>query len=148
MGSIIVFIKKYMSLIIPTGIFIVSIVFIVLSLMTKKSLAENIEKTSISKSNAIKSLIRNAPTEKQHEQEKRYQDAYAKDAGSIVQLVKQSSLRDLISYNIFPEPQDTSRQLYLDFGNDYRKAIEDLVKSMKALDAPGEAAISKVTGHL
>lgn len=148
MGSIIVFIKKYMSLIIPTGIFIVSIVFIVLSSTTKKSLAENIEKTSLSKSNAIKSLIRNTPAEKQYEQEKRYQDAYAKDAGSIVQLIKQSSLRDLISYNIFPKPQDTSRQLYLDFGNDYRKALEDLVKSMKALDAPGEAAISEVTGHL
>lgn len=148
MGSIIVFIKKYMSLIIPTGIFIVSIVFIVLSSTTKKSLAENIEKTSLSKSNAIRSLIRNTPAEKQYEQEKRYQDAYAKDAGSIVRLIKQSSLRDLISYNIFPKPQDTSRQLYLDFGNNYRKAIEDLVKSMKALDAPGEAAISEVTGHL
>ncbi len=148
MGSIIVFIKKYISLIIPTGIFIVSIVFIVLSSMTKKSLAANIEKTSLSKSSEIKSLIRNTPAEKQYEQEKRYQDAYAKDAGSIDQLIKQSSLKDLISYNIFPKPQDTSRQLYLDFGNDYRRAIEDLVKSMNALDAPGEAAISEVTGHL
>ena len=148
MGSIIVFIKKYISLIIPTGIFIVSIVFIVLASSTKKSLAENIEKGSLSKSKAIKSLIRNTPSDKQYEQEKNYQDAYEKDAGRIDQLIKQSSLKDLTSYSIFPKPQDTSRQLYLDFGNDYRKAIENLVKSIGALDAPGEAAISEATSHM
>ncbi len=148
MGSIKAFIKKYISLIIPTGIFIVAIVVIVLSSTTKKSLAEDIESSSLAQSSAIKSLIRKTPPGKQYEQEKLYQDAYSKDAKRIKQLIKQSSLQSLINYNIFPKPEDTSRQLYVDFGKDYRQAIENLVKSINALDAPGEAAISEATRHM
>jgi hypothetical protein len=142
------FIKKYMSLIIPMVILIVSIVFVVLSFMAKSALVEDIGRNSVSKANKLKSALKNTPSERQYLEVKRYQDAYAKDLGQIGETMARSSQRGLLSYRVFPEPKDNSRQLYFDFGDDYRKALEAMLKEVNALDAPTEALISEAMGPL
>ena len=142
------FIKKYMSLIIPAVVLIVAVVFIVLSFMAKSALIEEIDSGSVSKSKRLKSALRDTPSERQYLEAKRYQDAYAKDLGQIGATMAYSSSRELLSYEIFPKPKDNSRQLYVNFGNDYRKALEDMLKEIDALDAPAEALINEAMGPL
>jgi hypothetical protein len=64
----------------------------------------------------------------------------------IDDLIRQSSQRELIAWNIFPEPKDTSSQVYVEYGKNFQKAIERMLEELKALDAPSENEIRQRTG--
>jgi len=141
------FIRKYSALLIPIGIIFVSVLIFIPTILMGHSLRNEIEQGSVSQGDTIGSMVRKAPSSEQYEIEKQYQAQQGKDADGIAQLAKQSSQRMLISYKIFPEPKGISQQRYVDFGKDYRSAIEKLVKSMNALDAPSESDIQKETNR-
>ncbi len=138
------FIRKYSGFLIPIGIVFVAGLLFVPTILAGRSIRKNIE---VSKAQAAKiaSMLKNTPPRAQAEVEKLYQSEHKKDADEIAQLSRQSSQRALISYNIFPEPKDTSQQVFVQFGVQYRTAIEELIKSMGALDAPSNIDIRKET---
>ncbi|MHC5060260.1 MAG: hypothetical protein ACYTFK_04145 [Planctomycetota bacterium] len=136
------FIRKYLSLLVPVLIVFVAIVLFVPTFLTGKSISKDME-TSIADGKKITSLLKKTPCVAQAEVEKLYQIEHKKDADEIVQLARQSNLRELVSYNIFPKPQDTSQQVFVQFGARYRTKIEELIKSMNALDAPRDIDIRK-----
>jgi hypothetical protein len=137
------FLKRYLSIVIPASILLVGVVFIVLTFIVNGSVAEEMDK-SISTGRRVSTLASQVPSEQQPAVEKQYQDKHEEDANRIEQLFVDTTTRELISYNIFPEPIDTSRQLFTNFGNEYREAIEELVDSMNAVDAPSDSEISAV----
>ena len=135
------FIKRYLSIIIPAAILLVAVVFIALTFIVNGGVASEMEK-SISTGRRVSSLASQVPSEQQPAIEKQYQDKHEEDAQRIKQLFTETTTRQLISYDIFPEPVDTSRQLFTNYGNDYRAKIEELVASMNAVDAPSDSEIS------
>jgi hypothetical protein len=51
--------------------------------------------------------------------------------------------RELLSYRIFPEPIDTSSLLFKEYGETYRKSLEDLLVRINARECPSEAELNK-----
>jgi hypothetical protein len=143
------FIKKYIVLIIPVVIAVVAFAILIPAKLVGGSLKESIKKKSISQGTRIKSLTREGqvPPQKQYEQEKLYQEQFKAEADAIIEMSNQSSLRELLDYEVF-SIEDASSQLYIDFGKKFREAIhgpEGLLKRMNSLDAPSEVDFRKET---
>jgi hypothetical protein len=135
-------IRKYAALLLPMGILLVAVVLFVPTLLAGRSISKSME-SSIANGRKLASMRSKTPCKAQAEVEKLYQIEHKKDADEIVQLSRRSTQRELISYKIFPKPKDTSQQVFVQFGTKYRATIEELVKSMNALDAPRDIDIRK-----
>lgn len=134
------FIKKHSVLLIPAGIALAAGVVIVLTILTSHSLAKNIAKNSVGPDGQITSLLRKPHSERQPDVQKGIMDQLAQDVKGVVNLSRQCSMRELISY-IFPEPTDSSQQVFDEYGENYRVAVESLVRNMRALEAPSEMEV-------
>ena len=137
------FIKKYLSLMIPVGVTLVAVVLLMVGLMKAQSLQEQMQE-SISIGRRIASYKDQNISASQWELEREYQQAHARDANEISAMAKENSQRELLSYKIFPEPKETSAQIFYNFGQEYRSAIESLIKDIGALDVPTEAELNNL----
>ena len=140
------FIKKYSILLIPVGIALVAVVFIVLTMMTSKSLAKDIQTGSVGPAGQISSLLSKPVPVAQAKVEEEYQTEHETDAKGVALLGRQSSMRSLMRDDIFPEPTDTSQQLFDDYRKTFKDGIDGLLKSMNAVDAPDENDIKNEVG--
>lgn len=140
------FIKKYSTLLIPAVITLVALVVFVFVFLSQRALGNDVTDKSLSPHKQITSMLNKVPSASQAQEEASYQEQHAKDAENIVRLAKEGTQRELISYKIFPEPKGTSSQLFIEFGNDYRSSIEELITRMRALDAPTDIEIQNETG--
>jgi hypothetical protein len=77
------------------------------------------------------------------EREKKRQEEHAKDANEIAVLAEQSTQRELLSYDIFLDPNISSTLVFQEFGQRYREAIDDILTRANAGDCPTEAEIEK-----
>lgn len=141
MDKILVFIKKYTSLLIPAGIALFGVIFIVLTVMFAGPLKEKMAK-SARQGQTVDRLIGSAHSTKDVENETYYQNQLEDDSKKVEQLARQTTQRDLIAYDIFPEPDDSSVQIFSSFGKKYRIAIEGLLKKANARSAPTSNEIS------
>ena len=137
------FIKKYSVLLIPVGIALAAGVVIVLTILTSRSLARDIAKNSLGPADDIARLLDKPISERQPEVEKEIQDQRAQDVKGVVNLSRQCSMRELISYRIFLEKRDSSQQVFDEYGENYRAAVESLVRNMRALEAPGDMEVQE-----
>ncbi|MGE4285915.1 MAG: hypothetical protein AB7F23_04810 [Phycisphaerae bacterium] len=135
------FIKRYLSVIIPGVIFVVGIFVLVLTFIFNAALMKDM-KARKSQAATINSLIARAPSAEQYKREAAYQKQHEEDARAVESLFLQSTLRELVSYRIFPAPKDTSRQIYDEFSRNYRAAIEEMVAAVSGVDAPSDSEIS------
>jgi hypothetical protein len=101
---------------------------------------------SVNVGKQVGSVERTVVSSKQYEEAKKYEDAYQADANEIENLARQTSQRELISYKIFPEPNEKSAQIFNEFRRAYAGIYEGLVKDMNALDAPTDNEIRKQAG--
>ncbi|MHC4552116.1 MAG: hypothetical protein ACYSUT_05035 [Planctomycetota bacterium] len=138
------FFKKYTALLPSIGIVIVAVLLFFPMMLVGKGVTKKME-ASVRDGKKVSSLSGNVPSKDAPEQIKTYMDQLEEEKKTIVDLMTQSSQRLLISYDVFP-PKSTSSQLYMDFGNNYRAAIESLVQGMKAQDAPSKLEIQEKTG--
>ncbi len=140
------YLKKYSALLLPAGLLLVGLVLFVLTILigrtvgAKKQDWERMAQT-------LDSLAQTTPPKEQAEQVQRVLQQYKADAEAVQRMSVQSSQRELIKYGIFPKSEDTSSQVYLDFGRRYRAAVEQMITDrLKALDAPSESEIRAAGG--
>ncbi len=141
-----IFVKKYISLIIPGAILVLAILLLIPTWLIGGSIKEKMQKR-VRELESINRMVDDIPSQSQYEQEKSYQDKLEQQANAIEQSLIATSQRELISYKVLPEPQDTSTLLFVDFGEEYRRVLGDLVGSIGALDAPTSAEIRNVTSR-
>ena len=134
------FIKRYISIIIPAAIFIVGIGMLVLTFFSNTSLNDEVKK-SVSMWKQVSSLASQTPSAEQYKVEAAYQKMHEEDATTIENMFLQSTMRELISYKIFPKPKDTSRQIFTEYSTKYRNAIELMVQNVGGVDAPSDKEI-------
>lgn len=96
----------------------------------------------------VESAIRSAVPARQFEIAKTYEDKHQQDACDIQKLAIETTQRELLSYKIFPEPEESSRQIFDEFKKTYNTAFERLIKDMNALDAPTDIEIRKEIGSI
>jgi len=137
------FIKKYLSLIIPTAVTLVAVVFLTVSLLMAQSLQEQLEE-SISTARRVSTYKGQKISSSQWKLERKYQEAHGRDANEISTAAKESSQRELLSYKIFPEPKETSAQIFKEFGQRYRQILEELLGSIGALDSPTDVELKSL----
>ncbi len=140
------FIKKNMAIIVPAGIAVVAVLLFVPTSIIRGKIRKNLD-SSVSQARSIESMIKTTTSARQSEIVKNYQDQHQQDANNISNLAMQSTQRQLLSYKIFPEPNEISQQIFGQFERNYTKAIEDLIlKDLGAMDAPTDAEIQQASG--
>jgi hypothetical protein len=137
------FLKSYSSLLWPIIIGLAAVVFLILSPLMGGKLEKRISKESISTGKEIKYLSEEAVSARQSDEEKKYQDAYENDANQIAALAEQSSRRELLSYNIFPEPKDTSSLIFDEFSERFLDGLDELLVEINAKDCPTDAELER-----
>lgn len=140
------FLKKYSALLLPAGLLLVGLIFFVPILLLGRTISvkkQNWEKMA----SDLDRLVQTTPPEEQAKQVQRILQRLQEEVKTVQTIALQTTQRELIKYRIFPKSEDTSSQIYLDFGRRYRAAVEDLITArLKALDAPSEAEIRAAGG--
>jgi len=139
-------IKKYASLAVPIAIVVLALIFLGVTVLQGRSLVARMERESLAVGRQIDQLVAKAVPEQQWAEEKKYQDAHEQDATQIARLGIHSSLRHLISYRIFPEPKDTSRQVFTNFGQAVRQYIENLIEQVHGRGVPTQDELQSLLG--
>ena len=139
--------KKYSALMPSVMITVVALLLFLPTMLVGKKVSAKME-SSARTASSVQSLVRDVPSRSEAEQWQVNMDKFAEQVEQINQSAIQSSRRDLITYDyvIFPEPVDPSSQIYTEFGNQYRNAVESLIERMNALDAPSDSEIRALTG--
>jgi hypothetical protein len=145
--DIVKIIKKNTSIIIPVAITLVAALLFIPTVMIQGKVGKKLEQSQ-RLGNEIKSAISSSVSAKQIEIVKNYEDKHQLDANEIQKLAIQTSQRELLSYKIFPEPNESSVQIFNEFKKAYRAAFVKLVEDMKALDAPSDIEIRKESGSM
>jgi hypothetical protein len=130
--------RAYSVLLWPGVIILVSVGVMAAALMMGSSFKRKADKESLPLANQVKKLLDNSVAAGQAEVEGRYEEAYQADANKIARLSKESTQREPLSYDIFPEPKDKSSLLFTRFGNKFCQQIDGLTKKVNGQDCPGE----------
>lgn len=139
--------KKNTSIIIPAVITVVAVLlFIPMTMMRGKIMARLEESVGLGRQ--VDSSLRTITSGKQYEVVKIFEDLHEADANEIEKLAKQTSQRELLSYKVFPEPNETSVQIFNEFKRAYMTFFTKLTEDMKALDAPTDIEIRKEAGPI
>ncbi len=133
--------KSSSSLLVPIVIALVAVVLFVPNQLLSSRLKRQIESESVAKGMIVKGLDV-VPREQLTHKEK-YDDDYAKDANQIEELAKRTAQRELLSYEIFPKPNDTSALIFTRFGQKFRTGTEQLLAEVRAGDCPTDAEIDR-----
>jgi hypothetical protein len=144
---VLVFLKKYTAMLPSIGILIGTLLLFVPVLLIGGSVKKDMT-ASVNTARQVQSELGDVPSRDKPQQVKLYMDKLEEDASKIELLALQSCQRDLITYDdvIFPKPVDSSAQVFHEFGSNYRMAIEEMLKNVKALDAPSDAEIRAKIG--
>jgi len=137
--------RAYSVLIWPAIILLACGAVLTATVLLGRGLKQKVSNESVPIGNKVLAQLKSSPAAKQAEVEKRYQDAYQHDANSIQRLSIQSSERELLSYDIFPQPKDTSTLLFTRFGENYRHGIEAMIKKANGHDCPNADEIKVAT---
>lgn len=137
--------KKNTAIIIPAAIAIVAVLLFIPTAMMRSKISTNLEQSK-RLAQEVDSTTNSVISEKQYELVKAYEDLHAQDSNDIHNLAVQTTQRELLSYKIFPEPNETSTQIFNEFRQAYVAAFAKLIKDMNALDAPSDAEIKKDAG--
>jgi hypothetical protein len=130
-------VRNYSSFILPTALMAVALfLLLVPAPLMSGRLKERMDKESADSGKRIKSLSSKGIVREQWKVEHNYQDALAKDANEIARLARQSSQRELLSYVIFPKPNETSTLIFEDFGRRYRSQLKKLIADLGGRERP------------
>jgi hypothetical protein len=145
--DIVKILKKNISIIIPAVIAVLAALLFIPTIIIQDKISEKL-KQSERLGKEVESVIRSAVPAGQFEIVKIYEDKHQQDANEIQKLAIQTTQRGLLSYKIFPEPNETSIQIFNEFKKAYNSAFAKLIKDMNALDAPTDIEIRKETGSM
>ncbi len=138
-------IKGYSSLLLPIGIVIIGVVPLAVAQLMSSRLKEQIVTKSVGPGEKVQRYLSSAPSIDQWKVEKVRQDQLAADANTVEQLIRQTTERKLLSYNLFPSPaKNFSSMIFQQFGEAFRGGIEQELSSVNAGDCPSEAEISSI----
>jgi len=138
--------KNNLSLLIPVIIALVSVLLFIPTQLMSSKLKNQVEQESINKGiKTVERLEKTAVSREQYEKEAERQKAHAADANEIAKLAKQTTQRELLSYDLFPapDPNGFSGLIFQHFGQQYRSGIDELVASVKGRDCPTDAEIER-----
>lgn len=137
------FLRNNLSLFIPVIIVIIGLALFLPTRLISARLRKQIEDESGRASSRVERLLKDPVTKEAADKAQESIAVIAQDANQISQLVANSCKRELLSYRIFPEPNETSRYIFEVFGKTYVKRVDDLLSGIGAGDCPTDAEIDR-----
>ncbi len=136
--------KSKSALLVPIIIGLVGGLLLIPTQLMSSKLKKQIKSESVSTiGKSIQSLRRETISSEQWKKEQERHLDYAKDVNEIALLAKRSTQRELLSYKMFPEPQDKSQFTFLEFSKRYCDALRALVTGINGRDCPTETELEK-----
>ncbi|MDT8302058.1 MAG: hypothetical protein RQ760_11285 [Sedimentisphaerales bacterium] len=135
--------KNNIPLLMSVIITLIAVILLVTASFVSAKLTSEMQTTSVKMGKDVERELNSPPLSKTLEQERKLQEEHAKDANEIALLAKQTTMRELLSYDIFLDPNISSTVVFREFGKRYREAIDDLLVRVKAGDFPTEAELQK-----
>ena len=136
--------KSNLSLLVPFIIALASGLLFVPTLLMSSKLRQQVEQKSIREGGrSVQILQDKAVSREQYQVEAERQKAHASDANAIEALAMQNTQRQLLSYDIFPEPNGSSTLVFQEFGKHFREAIDELIVRTNGRDRPTDAELSR-----
>lgn len=136
--------KTHSSLLVPVVIGLVGGLLFIPALLMSSKLKGQMANESITRGGRqIGLLSKSAVARDQWKEEEAYQQEHKKDANEIEDLARQSTQRELLSYEIFPAPKDKSQSIFDEFGQQFRGAVDKLIDRMNAGECPSKADLEK-----
>jgi len=135
--------KNNVSLLVSIIIALIAVLLFVPAKLWSSSLKERVNRTSVMMGNKVRSELRDAVSREQGKEVAKRDVVYQSDANQIALLARQSTERELLSYDIFPSRKDSSALIFKVFGERYRVGIDGALKRMNASDCPTEAELSR-----
>lgn len=128
--------KSNLSILASIIITLVAVLLFIPVKMLSGGLEKTVKQKSLRMGSQIKSARSQAVPKDQWKELAKYERIYEKDANQIAILAIQSTQRELLSYDIFPSPKDTSSLIFKAFGERYQAAIDGLINQINAKDCP------------
>ncbi|MFC1762710.1 hypothetical protein ACFL6U_11615 [Planctomycetota bacterium] len=135
------FMRNHLNMLVPVIIAMVAIVPIVLAGVVGGRLRGKMESESVRTAQTLQSLTRAAVPFKQAEAAQARIQEVAEDANAIEFLTKQSTMRPLLSTQIFPKPKDASQLIFEAFAKNYTQGIDEMITRIDGRDCPSEAEL-------
>jgi len=135
------------ALLVPVIIVLVAVLFFVPTTLMSMRLRNRVQEESIRKgASIIKRLKANPISGEQYQIELARQTARADDANAIERLAIQTTQRELLSYDIFPQPDPNagfSAVIFQVFGDRLRNGIDKQIRDLGALDCPTDEELQR-----
>ncbi len=135
------FLKNNLALLVPVIIMIIAVLLFIPTTLLSRSLRKTIETKSVKANQDIDRLIRDVNQAAEAEALQPYIDAYARDANDMNDLIVHSTMRELLSYKIFADPNKISQVAFDPFRQGFVSGIEAMLLNLKAGSPPTEAEI-------
>jgi hypothetical protein len=145
--DIVKILKKNIAIIIPAAIAVLAVLLFIPTVIIHGKISTKLEQSQ-RLGKEVTSASRSAVPAEQFKKVKEYEDEHQQDATKIQKLAVETTQRPLLSYKIFPEPNETSAQIFNEFKKAYSSAFEQMIKDMNALDAPTDIEIRQETGSI
>jgi hypothetical protein len=137
--------KDSSAFLVPVILVLIAVLLFIPTQLMSSKLKERMKQESISKrGKQLRSITEDVVPGEQWKKMAERQEVYANDANRIELLSKQSSQRELLSYKIFPKPKDTSTLIFKEFGELYRRAVDELIVNVNAHDCPSEVELLRI----
>jgi hypothetical protein len=140
------FFKNNLSLLVSVIIALVAVLLLIPPQFMSSKLKAQVEQESITNGlRTIKNLETSAVSSQQYELEAKRQEKHAADANEVVKLAKETTERELLSYDIFPapDPNGFSGLIFQKFGQNFRSGIDKMIADVHAGDCPTDAEIQR-----
>ncbi len=135
--------KNNLPLLLSVIIVLIAVLLLIPTQLMSSKLKDEIQKDSIAIGKKVQYETENPVSEELLVIEKKRQEGHAKDANEIAVLAERSTQRELLSYDIFLDPNIFSTLVFQEFGQRYREAIDDILTRANAGDCPTEAEIER-----
>ena len=140
-------IKNNMALLVPIIIVLVAALLFVPTQLISLRLRNRVTDESISKGAAVIKRLKAEPISgQQYQIELARQTARMNDANEIERLVMQTTQRELLSYDIFPEPDPNanfSTVIFQVFGERFDTGIDGRIRGINGLDCPTDEELQR-----
>ena len=123
--------KNNIPLLMSVIISLVAVILLVIAYFMSGNLTGEMQNTSVKMGRQVEAALNSPPPSTTLEQEQKLLEEHVKDANEIALLAKQTTMRELLSYDIFLDPNISSTVVFREFGQRYRKAIDDLLVRVK-----------------
>jgi hypothetical protein len=136
--------KNNTPLLVATIVALISLVLFVPTHLLSAKLKSQVESESVSQWNTIKTIKQNPVEPVTAESLEQRIQAHEADANQIVALARQTTMRELLSYDIFPEPdpnRGVSGLTFVEFGRRFRSGIDELIQQGNGGTCPTQVEI-------